>query len=157
MGIQVVTAAVSVGVEPGSAEGAEETIVHQGALIPDWVDDFTRFVLTSTGMGKYVEDPDPALTRAAAPAATVLLPEHVPPDPGTEAEQVEVERAKVEGLARGRGGVSPGKAGESDEDAPPPQNAPKADWVDYAEKRGMPREEAEATSKEQLVGRFSRR
>lgn len=155
MGIQVVTAAVSVGVEPGSPDGTEETIVHQGALIPDWVDDFTKFVLTSTGMGKHVEDPDPALTRAAAPAATVLLPEHVPPGSGTEAEQVEVERARVEGLPRARGGASTGR--ESEEDAPPPQNAPKADWVDYAASHGIAREEAEATSKEQLVGRFSRR
>lgn len=38
----------------------------------------------------------------------------------------------------------------------PPVNAPKAAWVDYAESQGMSREDAEATSKEQLVGRYGR-
>lgn len=158
MGIQVVTAAVSVGVEPGAPEGTEETIVHQGALVPDWVDDFTRFVLTSTGMGKFVEEPDPALQAAAAPAAAVLLPEHVPPEPGSDAEQVEIERAAVEGLPRARGGASTA-------DVPlgggiverPAVNAPKSAWVDYAESQGMSRDDAEATSKEQLVGRYGGR
>ncbi len=41
--------------------------------------------------------------------------------------------------------------------APPPQNAPKGEWVAYVESCGGSRAGAEALSKEQLVGLFGRR
>jgi hypothetical protein len=75
MGHQVVTEKVAV-TKPGDRE---DTIVHRGAMLPDWVDEFTRFVLTTTGMAKFVQDPDPNLVPPSAAPAPVVLPEHQPP------------------------------------------------------------------------------
>lgn len=105
MGVQIVTTKVSVGVEPGTPAGTEETIVHRGAMIPDWVDQYTQFVLTSTGMGRYVEDPDPTLVAMANPPAPTRLPEHpppaVPPAPEVErpARNASLERWRAYALA----------------------------------------------------------
>ena len=44
-----------------------------------------------------------------------------------------------------------------DEPAAPAQNAPKADWVEYAVARGEDRGKAEGMSKEQLVGKYGKR
>lgn len=34
--------------------------VHRGAALPEWVDDFTAFALTSSGAAQVVDDPVPA-------------------------------------------------------------------------------------------------
>lgn len=56
----------------------EDTIVHRGAMVPDWVDDFTKFVLAQTGMAKHVAEPDAALIEQGNPPAPVQLQEHAP-------------------------------------------------------------------------------
>lgn len=41
--------------------------------------------------------------------------------------------------------------GSEDEDKPPATSAPKAEWVAYATDHGLSKEEAEASTKEQLI------
>jgi hypothetical protein len=68
--IQVMWASVCVTDKDGT-----DHYVHRGAALPDWVDDFTAFALTSAGAAQHVDDPAPA-----RPAATAVgLPE-VEPD-----------------------------------------------------------------------------
>lgn len=168
MGHQVVWPACSV-TDPDSGE---DVVLRKGDMLPDYVNEFTLFVLTTTGGVRFVEDPDPSLLAEENPPAQVLLPEHLPPPAGSDAEKVEIERAKVEGLPRARSGASTSAAkstadaddADEDEDAPPAVSAAKPEWVEYAvrhRRKGQSeqdaRTEAEATSKEQLVGRFGRR
>ena len=68
-------------------ETGEDVVLKKGDMLPDWVSDFTRFVLTSTGGVRIVTEPDPALL--AALPEPVRLPEH--PDPPAPPEP-EVER-----------------------------------------------------------------
>jgi hypothetical protein len=89
MTLQIVTAEVAVHrklrdddgnpIIRDGAEQREETVFYRGQLVPeDWVDSHQMFVLTSTGMAKVVEEPDPALRAAQERPAPVLLPEHSP-------------------------------------------------------------------------------
>lgn len=60
----------------------EDTYVHRGGYLPDWVDEYTRFVLTTCGAvqevpDRPVEDVDTSLTNATP----VTLQEHPPVQP----------------------------------------------------------------------------
>lgn len=75
MGHQVVWAACSV---TNPKTGSDKVLV-KGDMLPDWVTDFTKFVLTTSGAVKVVEDPDPALVPDDALPEPVRLAEHPPP------------------------------------------------------------------------------
>jgi hypothetical protein len=118
--------------------------------------------LVDVGLAQVVEAPSSEQAMEGAPterhrlesAALQPGPTVGRPAPGTVAGDYERD---PEAAARAVYGPAPGRVADEDADRPPPQNAPKADWVDYAASHGMARDEAEATSKEQLVGRVSRR
>lgn len=171
MTVQIVTTKVSVGVKPGDTE---ETYVHNGAMVPEWVDPYTLFVLTSTGMGRVVSDPgaEPLELADVGSAVPVLLPEHLPPKAGTYEAEVELERARTEGMDFARGGFPTGSEGdelvaddgsggpaagpEGSADEPPARSASKAEWVDYAVSQGADRGEAEAMTQKELVATYGR-
>jgi len=82
----------------------------------------------------------------AAPAA----PEPAPAARGVPLASAPAPRGAPQASAGTPG--APGKpvaAGEPP--APPPVNAPKADWVDHAVAVGVPQEEAEAKTKAELI------
>jgi hypothetical protein len=141
----------------------EDEVYAKGDMLPDYVDDFTRFVLTTSGGARLVEAPDPALVAEANPPEPVLLAEHLPPGEGTREAEVELERARVEGLPRARGGQPTGEG--EDGDQAPAVREDKATWQEYAVRRLVAegrseedaRAEVEPMSKEQLVGRFGGR
>lgn len=128
-------------------------ILTRGALVPDeGLNLTTRENLRVVGAIRLVDYTMPAAVTDARAVANAPLP--------APEETREPEPVPPPDLV-GVGGQSPAKLPpakvSSDEDAPPPVNAAKADWVDYAVTHGMSQEEAEGTSKEQLVGRFGRR
>jgi hypothetical protein len=146
MAHQVVVAAVSV-TRPGqAADATEDTIVHKGALLPDWVDDYTRFVLTTTGMARFVDDEVAKAMRveeAAPPQEPVRLQEHPPlTSPAAVAERGTAAGEAAARLAAEAGGKSAAR---------PAQNAPKGEWVDHAVAKGADRARAEAATKDDLV------
>lgn len=113
-------------------KGGEEQIVKRGDMLPDWVDDFTRFVLAGSGGVKAVETPDPALTETTP--EPVRLQEHKPTGGTETAEEV---------------------------DGRPKDYAPKPEWVAYAVSRrpeGVSEEdaraEAEGKSKADLITQY---
>jgi hypothetical protein len=121
-------------------ETGESLVLKKGEFLPDWVADFTKFVLVSTGGVRAVPDDTPAVGPSPAP---VRLAEH-PPEAGEQP-------AKAEGKAEGG----------QDFAGPPPQSAAKADWVAYAAAKraeGVSEEDAraaaEATSKADLIAEF---
>ena len=93
----------------------KETILSRGEMFPDWVDDFTRFTLTSAGGVKAVETPDPALTKSS-------------PEP------VRLQEHKPDGSAAN---ASEGPAG----DQPPAGNGSREVWAAYATGKGAPESE----------------
>jgi hypothetical protein len=72
---QVVWAACSV----TNPETGEDKILAKGDMLPAWVDEFTRFVLASSGAVKVVEGEEPDPAPAEALPDPVRLPEHPPP------------------------------------------------------------------------------
>jgi hypothetical protein len=113
---------------------AEDVILKQGDMLPDWVSDFTRFVLVSTGGVRIVAEPDPVLL--AALPEPVRLQEH--PDPP----------------------FSPESPGESP-DGKPKIVDPKERWVEYAVSQrpddvseADAREWAEGKTKAELVAQY---
>jgi hypothetical protein len=93
--------------KPGDSE---ETIVHRGALLPDWVDDFTEFVLSSSGMVKGVSDPDTSLVPRASLPEPVRLPEHAPRSDEEREARSAAARAEEQDQIRSEGGLA--KEGE---------------------------------------------
>lgn len=84
------------------------------------------------GEGDAVPDDLPADVRPVGPGAPKPKPKAETPKPKAEAE----------------------KAPEPEPEAapePPPARAPKADWVDHAVAAGLPRDEAEAMPKADLI------
>lgn len=97
MGHQVVWAACSV----TNPNNNEEKVLVKGDMLPDWVSEFTQFVLTTSGAVKVVEDRDPALVPDDAGPEPVRLAEHPPPP----VPQVNYRSSKAElvdhGVAKG--------------------------------------------------------
>lgn len=108
-------------------DATEDTIVHRGALLPDFVDDYTRFALLGTGAVKFVPDdePDPALTQVARIPEPVRLQEHPPGLPRTDVSAADV--AAVAGLVP-EGSDEPDDARRSGR---PRVTEDKATWYEY--------------------------
>lgn len=75
---QVVWAACSV----TNPANDEEKILVKGDLLPDWVSEFTQFVLTTSGAVKVVDEPDRSLVPEEELPPQVSLPEHPPANTG---------------------------------------------------------------------------
>jgi hypothetical protein len=97
VGHQVVWGACSV----THPETGKDQILSKGDMLPDWVTEFTKFVLVTSGAVKVTQDPDPALVPEDAGPAPVRLPEHPPQAP----TQVNYRSSKAElidyGVAHG--------------------------------------------------------
>lgn len=118
----------------------EEVILVKGDLLPDWVSEFTKFVLTGCGAVKAVEQLDPALT-AVDPEPVYLQEHRLPPV------------VSAAGLGEPTITLAP---------APPAPNANKPEWVAYAvavRPDGVSEEDAraaaEATKKDDLVAKYT--
>lgn len=150
MALQVVSPAVSVyrvtGKDTSGSDITEETNFKRGAILPEWVDSYQQFVLTTTGMARQVGDlPDPTLVAPEDVPQPTLLPEHgpntVPPVPGASA-------VPSTGLA------STGLAGTGEL---PKEGETKPVWEDFAaERRYMTRAKAESMKKGDLVAEVTR-
>jgi hypothetical protein len=159
MGYQVVSKQIAV---PNREKGEEEIFVR-GQMLPDWVGEYELFVMTSSGYIKPVVDPDPVLTEAEKTPEPVRLPEH-PPPPRTEADlragrQAEAARktaedAKEEERIRAQAEGRPPLGGS--EAKRPADYASKAEWVDFAVSKGANRDEAESSSKADLVSKYGK-
>lgn len=94
---------------------------------------------------------DPVMAgRAKRDAKAAAVPR---PDPATildPQERLDAEKLRTEQLTEHQEAT----ARQGNEAGKPAQNEPKAAWVEYAVAQGTDRAEAEAMSKEQLVGRF---
>lgn len=136
MALQVVWAKCSV-TDPTSGQ---DTILSRGELVPDFVDEFTRFALTSIGAAMQVERPgDPV-----AVPAPVRLSEHPP----LGSQQALAEQGTLAGEA---------SAGGQDAFADAPaRTATKETWVAYAETHGMTRDEARGMTRDALAEEFGR-
>lgn len=119
MGYQVVWPAVSVADKRDPKNVKDGVVFQRGAMLPDWVDDFTLHVLTTTGGVKAVESPDRALVEVDNPPAPVRLQEHPPVVSSTDPAAVKpaVVRPK------------------NDDPNRPADSASKAEWLEYARKR----------------------
>lgn len=93
---QVVWAACSV-TNPATGE---EKVLTKGDMLPDWVTDFTRFVLTTSGAVRVVDGAGPDLEPVEALPEPVRLAEHPPPN------QQEPEPADPPAAAASRSGKS---------------------------------------------------
>jgi hypothetical protein len=126
MGYQVVWPAVSVADKRDPKNVKDGIVFPRGAVLPDWVDDFTIHVLTTTGGVKAVETPDKALQLADNPPAPVRLQEHPP-----------VPQVDLTGTSQDPAVKSDPKAAKAKNDDPnrPADSASKAEWLEYARKR----------------------
>ncbi len=142
MALQVVWAECSV----THPDTNEDTVLRKFDLVPDWVDDFTKFVLTSTGAVRFVDDSVP---EPAPPAEPVRMQEHPP----LGSQFAQAERGTPAGEAAARLAAERGTAQQAGDDGPkrPAQADPKAAWVDYAVANGADRAAAEQATKDDLV------
>lgn len=157
MAHRVFISGVSVYDKDGSTE-----VVRQGELLPDYVDEYQRFVLSQTGMVKFEPDnvePPPGADNPVNPAP-VRLAEHPPlgsrlalSEQGTPAAAAS-QRMVDEGRA-------PATEVDADVEQPPAQSAPKAEWVEWAVgqradgvSEDEARDSAESMTKADLVNRF---
>lgn len=99
MAHQVVWAKCSV-TNPGTGE---DKVLAKGDMLPDWVSEFTVFVLSTSGAVKVVETADPTLVPEDELPAPVRLAEH--PTPPPPAQQVNARSSKGDlveyGVAQG--------------------------------------------------------
>lgn len=82
-------------------ENDQEKILLKGDMLPGWVTEFTKFVLTTSGAVKVVDGPDPDLVPEESLPEPVRLAEHPPPP----VPQVNYRSSKAElvdhGVAKG--------------------------------------------------------
>lgn len=97
MGHQVVWAACSV---TNPKTGTDRVLV-KGDMLPDWVTDFTKFVLTTSGAVKVVDEPDPALVPEESLPDPVRLAEHPPPAAPPVTYRSSKEQLVAYGVAQG--------------------------------------------------------
>lgn len=76
-----------------------EHILPKGAQLPDWVDSFTVFALTSAGAIRAVDQLDPSLLADLAGPDPVLMPEHAPGVGRFDEPGYGLEHTSVGGLA----------------------------------------------------------
>lgn len=173
--------------EMSTPQGRQIRSLAEGAVLPRDTSAGHARHLIDVGLARLVEAPSAAEAFEGAPterhrveaAGLQVGPTVGRPAAGTVAADYDADPVRAAQLAAagpgvpvvtqtaGSGEALPGDdAFGADDDADgepsarverPAVNAPKAAWVDYAESQGMPREEAEGTSKEQLVGRFGGR
>lgn len=134
MGYQVVWPGVSIADLRDPKNPKDGIVIARGDMLPDFVDDFTIHVLTTTGAIKHVDTPDRSLQEVDNPPAPVLLQEHPPvverdftgtsQDPAvkTEADLKPQQRQQAE-------------RPKNDDPNRPADSATKADWLAYARKR----------------------
>jgi len=113
----------------------EDYIVHRGAYLPDWVDDYTKFVLTTCGAVQDVPDAsDDEDKTSLTDAEPVRLQEHPPPAQESSEPSGDLEK--------------------------PSKDASKQEWVDYASDPRNPNRIAKSTagnmSQQALMDRFSK-
>jgi hypothetical protein len=113
----------------------------------------------------YAEDPVPQSADAADVARLVEAGFLVPKDGGTDPANATDEDGggqsgtgpSLQGGASGEtGSPSLGSAVPGGSATKPNVNAPKADWVEYAVSQGATREDAESSTKDQLVDKYGR-
>lgn len=148
MAYEVVWARCSV----DNPETGESLIVNKGERLPEWVSDYTLFVLTSTGGVKMVADDAPLARPAPDP---VRLVEHPPLD----SDAALAERDTLAGDAAAR--LATARAGQGD--TRPKDYASKGAWVDYAVTQRADgvseddaRAEADRLSKTELISRYGK-
>lgn len=124
MGFQVVWPAVSVADARDPKNVKDGIVVKRGDMLPDWVDDFTIHVLTTSGGVKSVETPDKVLQEVDNPPAPVLLQEHPRP------VQTDLTGTSQDPAVK----TQPVKA-KNDDPNRPADSASKSDWLAYARKR----------------------
>lgn len=152
MAHQVVWPAVSLADKRDPKNVVDGILVTRGAMLPDWVDDFTLHVLTTTGAVKAVVDPDPTLVAIAEPPAPVLLQEH---DPATVTSTGAPQVGGIAGPPTGTTVIGPS---ETNTDRPK-VNDSKEKWLAYA--RTVERDEARratlddpAVTKAELIAKY---
>lgn len=132
MGFQVVWPAVSVADMRDPKNPKDGIVVPRGELLPDWVDDFTIHVLTTSGGVKSVETPDKVLQEVDKPPAPVRLQEH-PPE-----RVVDVTGTTQDPAVKGdpaKGGTAKQVITKNDDPNRPADSASKSEWLEYARKR----------------------
>lgn len=124
MGYQVVWPGVSVADLRDPKNPKDGIVIARGDMLPNYVDDFTIHVLTTTGAIKHVDTPDRSLQEVDNPPAPVLLQEH---DARTVAAVTGTSVQQVQG--------TPAPKPKNDDPDRPADSASKADWLAYARKR----------------------
>lgn len=141
-----------------SPDGKYETI-PQGELLPAYVDEYQRFVLSQTGMVKFepdTEQPEPGADNPRTPDP-VRLAEHPPLGSRLAASELNTPAGVASQRLLDDAGSSDDTVpdlGDGAEGGRPTTAAPKAEWVSYAVSQGTDRDEAEAMTKAELVERF---
>jgi hypothetical protein len=146
----------------------ERQTLTRGDFLPEELDEVQVSQLATIGAVQFVDTSlAPATTLLAsvanAPIAPVSTPESPFPETPPQEKQEEVVDVVVvqpDGSAAfnlegdpAPGQYTPQEANESDP-AAPPKSAPKAEWVDYATKQGLSKDEAESMSKADLVDKY---
>lgn len=142
----------AVSVHDKTKAGAPEEVVTRGRLLPDYVDEHTRFVLRQTGATRYVEDPDVLMREMGPGPAPVLKQEHDPvvvaEISGVPVEDMVAQAANVEMVGLG----DPGDDVVGDP-ARPADSAKVDEWRRYA--RSVDSEvDPESMTKAELISRF---
>jgi hypothetical protein len=138
---RVVTADVYAWMTP--VEGVPGRWQHNTAARGESIEVSSDEAKRGEGLG-FLEDPDSV--RAAAEEAVSAEQEAV--EAAEAARQAEVEAVEARSAVEAAGGDDVIQA------VRPPRAAAKAAWVDYAVSQGADRGEAEAMSKEDLVGTY---
>lgn len=150
MGYQVVWPAVSVA-DMRDPKNVKDGIVFQrGAMLPDWVDEFTLHVLSTSGGVKAVETPDPVLKAVTSPPEPVRLQEHAPEfvtnvegssqdptvkDPKDVKGEPTIQVRGVQIASQERQQRQQAERPKNDDPNRPADSASKADWLAYAKSR----------------------
>lgn len=142
---------------PEPADPREHGTEHGGTRLRDAaVDPEPGDFLPPTNAGK--DNPHGSTVVAPGIHAAPPAPIHPGPVPGEPEEQAAQETAlAAEVLTAGadaREAAAEAAEGNPQPEKAPARSAPKAAWVDYAVARGMAREDAESSTKDELVERF---
>jgi hypothetical protein len=155
------------------ADDGERTTLGRGDYLPDWVNEVQKSQLATFGAVRFVDLDLPALEDIPAMMASAPFASDSEPPSFGEGEDAPVgfvdtslgvpsgsplsgQDPNTEPLPKEEPPGEPVAASspEPGADEVPSKYATKPEWEDYAEKQGMPREEAEAATKAELIAKF---